>query len=308
MKKFFVFIFLFLILCSNAYASETNTNTNTNTLTNTLSMSDLTVFSNEKNLFGLKDKSENIIVEPQYKKLIRLGDSSWIIQKKNKYGLIDNYGNYLVEPKYKHAERILGKYLKIGNENDFALYNDKGEIILPPEYSAINILFSGMFLTKQNYKYGLADKDGRILLSNVFDDIYMPKPNIMRIQYNGQWYEIEQIAGSEFTLPEDIRSIKTNSNFKVTEFIKDPVTASGYSALTFTDYFLKIFSSISPSHEETIDELMLSQGAETVNIFIKFTWLPMYPVTFAKKYYHNLRTPNNGPLNDVRNELKQKML
>ena len=53
---------------------------------------------------------------------------------------------------------------------------------------------------------------------------------------------------------------------------------------------------------------MLSQGAETVNIFIKFTWLPMYPVTFAKKYYHNLRTPNNGPLNDVRNELKQKML
>ena len=109
-------------------------------------------------------------------------------------------------------------------------------------------------------------------------------------------------------MPEDIRSIKTNSNFKVTEFIKDPVTASGYSALTFTDYFLKIFSSISPSHEETIDELMLSQGAETVNIFIKFTWLPMYPVTFAKKYYHNLRTPNNGPLNDVRNELKQKML
>ena len=85
MKKFFVFIFLFLILCSNANASETNTNTNTNTLTNTLSMSDLTVFSNEKNLFGLKDKSDNIIVEPQYKKLIRLGNSSWIIQKKNKY-------------------------------------------------------------------------------------------------------------------------------------------------------------------------------------------------------------------------------
>ena len=209
MKKFFVFIFLCLILGSNAYAVETNTQA----LAKTLTMNDLTVFSNEKNLFGLKDKSDNIIVEPQYKKLIRLGNSSWIIQKKNKYGLIDNYGNYLVEPKYKHAERILGKYLKIGNENDFALYNDKGETILPPEYSAINILFGGMFLTKQNHKYGLADKDGRILLSNVFDDIYMPKPNIMRIQYNGQWYEIEQIAGSEFTLPEDIRSIKTNSNF-----------------------------------------------------------------------------------------------
>ena len=52
---------------------------------------------------------------------------------------------------------------------------------------------------------------------------------------------------------------------------------------------------------------MLSQGAETVNIFIKFTWLPKYPFTFAKKYYHNMRTPNNGPLSDIKNDLKQKM-
>ncbi len=306
MKKIFIFIFLSLILSSCAIASENDQQTQ-KTISTTISMSDLTVFSNEDNLFGLQDKSGNIIVEPQYKKLIRLGNSSWIVQKKNKYGLIDNYGNYLVEPKYRHVDRILGKYLKIGNDNDYALYNEKGETILPHEYSSIDILFGGLFLTKQNYKYGLADPNGRIILSNVFDDIYMPKPNIMRIQYNGQWYEIEQIAGTEFSLPEDITSIDKNSNFKVTQFIKDPVAASGYSALTFTDYLLKVFSSISPAHEETIDELMLSQGAETVNIFIKFTWLPMYPITFAKKYYQNIRTPNNGPLSDVRNELKQKM-
>jgi len=135
----------------------------------------------------------------------------------------------------------------------------------------------------------------------------MPKPNIMRIEYNGQWYEIEQIAGGEIELPEDVKNIKENKNFKVTEFVKDPLTASGYSAVTFTDYFLKIFSSISPSHEETIDELMLSQGADTVNIFIKCTWLPKYPFTFAKKYYHNIRTPNNGPLSNVKSDLKKKL-
>ena len=52
---------------------------------------------------------------------------------------------------------------------------------------------------------------------------------------------------------------------------------------------------------------MFSQGAETVNILIKFTWLPKYPFTFAKKYYNNLRTPNNGPLSNVKYGLKQKM-
>ena len=272
-------------------------------------MNDLTVYStcDKKNLFGLKDKAGNIIVEAQYKKLIRLGNTSWIINKKNKYGIIDCSGNYLVEPKYRHVDRMLGKYAKLGNENDYGVYNENGENIIPNEYMAINLLFGEMFLIKKNYKYGVADKNGKIILNTIFDEIYMPQPNIMRIEYNGQWYEIEQIAGGEIKLPEDVKNIKTNSNFRVTEFVKDPLTASGYSAVTFTDYFLKIFSSISPSHEETIDELMLSQGADTVNIFIKCTWLPKYPFTFAKKYYHNIRTPNNGPLSNVKSDLKKKL-
>lgn len=303
MKKIFILSAIILLLNGYSFAEEPAQEP----IKASVSMSDLTVFSNEKNLFGLKDKSGNIIVEPQYKKLIRLGDSSWIVLKKTKYGLIDNNGNYLIEPKYRHVDRILGKYLKIGNSNNFAIYNEKGEIIIPPEYSSIDILFGGMFLTKKNYKYGVCDRNGNVILDNIFDDIYMPKPNIMRIQYNGQWYEIEQIAGGELQLPDDVKNIKGDDNFKVTEFITNPVTASGYSAVTFTDYFLKVFSSISPAHEATIDELMLSQGADTVNIFIKFTWLPKYPFTFAKNYYHNIRTPNNGPLSDIKNELKQKM-
>lgn len=303
MKKIFILSAIILLLNGYSFAEEPAQEP----IKASVSMSDLTVFSNEKNLFGLKDKSGNIIVEPQYKKLIRLGDSSWIILKKTKYGLIDNSGNYLIEPKYRHVDRILGKYLKIGNSNNFAIYNEKGEIIIPPEYSSIDILFGGMFLTKKNYKYGVCDRNGNVILDNIFDDIYMPKPNIMRIQYNGQWYEIEQIAGGELQLPDDVKNIKGDDNFKVTEFITNPVTASGYSAVTFTDYFLKVFSSISPAHEATIDELMLSQGADTVNIFIKFTWLPKYPFTFVKNYYHNIRTPNNGPLSDIKNELKQKL-
>lgn len=302
MKKILVLLGLFLFIQNCCLSTETLQGA----VDSSITMSDLSVF-NEKNLFGLKDKNGRIIVKPEYKKLIRLGESSWIVQKKNKYGLIDNSGNFLLEPKYRHVDRMLGKYLKIGNEHDFAVYNEKGEIIIPPEYTSINLLFGEMFLTYKNYKYGVVDKHGKVILDNIFDDIYMPQPNVMRIQYNGEWYEIEQIAKGEINLPEDVQNIKNNSDFKITAIMKDPAAASGYSVVTFTDYFLKIFSSISPSHEETIDELMLSQGAETVSIFMKLTWLPKYPYTYVKKYYHNIRTPNNGPLSDVKNELKQKL-
>ena len=304
MKKAFVILFLLIIsTCSNVLANPSEP------LKSTISMDDEVVFSNEKKnvLFGLKDKSGNIIVDAQYKKLIRVGNSAWIINKKNKYGMIDCSGNILVEPKFRHVDRMLGKYVKLGNENNYGVYNEFGEAIIPNEYMSVDLLFGGMFLVKKNYKYGVADRNGKLILKTIFDDIYMPKPNIMRIQYNGQWYEIEQIVSGEFQLPDDVKNIKENSDFRVTKFVTDPLTASGYSAVTFTDYILKIFSSISPSHEETIDELMFSQGADTVNIFIKCSWLPKYPFTFAKKYYHNIRTPNNGPLNNVKNELKQKM-
>lgn len=298
MKKFLFFVLLFLLSIGRVVAYDL--------MQSSISKTDVKVFSDNK-YFGLQDKIGTTLVEPKFQKLIRLGNSGWIAQQKNRYGIINSQGEILVPLKFRHVDRLTSNFVKLGNENDFTVYNEFGTPILKPQYSSINMLFGGMFLTQKNYKYGIADYNGNIILENIFDDIYMPQPNIMRIQYNGQWYEIEQIAKGEFVLPEDIQNIEQNSNFKITTFIKDPITASGYSAVTFTDYLLKIFSSISPSHEDTIDDLMLSQGADTISIFMKLSWLPKYPFTFAKKYYHNIRTPNNGPLSDFKSELKQKM-
>lgn len=298
MKKFLILLGLFIIFQGCSYAV-----TQTGSVTENVTVK---VFNQEK-LFGLQDSNGNVLVEPVYKKMIRLGNSAFIVQKRNKFGLIDYNGNILVPIKYSHVDRMLGKYLKIGRANKYALYDEHGKEILPLEYSSINLLFGGMFLTCKNFKYGVIDMNGRTILENKFDDIYMPKPNIIRINYNGQWYEIEQVKGEALTLPQDVRAIKGDENFKISELITKPGTATGYSVVTFTDYLLKIFSSISPAHEQTIDELMLSQGAETVSIFIKLTWLPKYPFAYARNYFNTVRTPNNGPLSDVKYELKRQL-
>ena len=77
--------------------------------------------------------------------------------------------------------------------------------------------------------------------------------------------------------------------------------------MTATNYLLKIISSISPAYEQTIDELMFSQGADAANIIMKFTWLPKFPIVYAKKYYQNLAAPNNGPLGGVKNNLRRHL-
>ncbi|MBR6098656.1 WG repeat-containing protein [bacterium] len=266
---------------------------------------DVHVFS-EKNLYGLKDKDGNIVAPAIYKKIVMTGRYGWIVQKKNRYGLMDSKGNYLIEPKYRHADRILGRYIKLGNDNDFGIYNEYGEAILQPEYNSIDLLYGTMFLTNKNFRYGVTDFKGNILIPNICDDIYMVSKDTMKIKYLGTWYELNDISPEKLAMPETLMELEQPSAFKVTDIVTDTGVISGYSFLTFSDYFIKVFSSISPAHEETIDDLILSHGVDTVEILKNFSWVPKYPVTFVKKYYVHVRNPFNGPLSDIRYGLKNK--
>lgn len=263
----------------------------------------------ENNLWGLKYADGTIAAEPQYKKLIKLGENGWIAQKKNRFGIIDNSGRFIVKPKYRHADRVFGKFAKLGNDSDYGLYDEYGNIVIAPQYSSIEPLFGKMFLTCKNYKYGVVDFEGNKLLNNEFDDIYMPRPTAIRLQYEGQWYEIERLTSKDIELPEGVKKVIINDKeFKVTKLVANTGLFSGYYAVTMADYSLKILSSISPAYEQTIDDLMLLQGAETVSIFMKLGWLPRFPFTYAKKYFHNLKAPNNGPLSGVKNNIKKQMI
>lgn len=296
--RYFILLVLVLSLMSPCYAEEISAK---------LTHSDVVTFSQDEK-WGLKDKEGNIVVDAIYRKIIRVGQTSWIVQnKKSKYGLIDSEGNILVPIKYAHADRVVGKFAKFGNYSDYGIYNEFGNVIVEPKYKKIDILYGQMFLTYRDYKYGITGYDGRVILDNKFDDIYMPKPNVMRIQYNGMWYELEQVNADTLTLPAETRTMTTKEDFDLKNIVVTTGAVSGYSVLTFSDYVIKMISSISPAHEETIDELMLSQGADTINIWMKLTWLPKYPFVFSRKYYENVRNPNNGPLKNVRNELKQQI-
>ena len=263
------------------------------------------VIFNDNGKFGLQDGHGAVIVEAKYKKLIRLGESGWIIQKGSKFGIINSNGTILVEPVYSNADRILGKFVKFKKGDKYGIFDEQGFTILPVEYSSIDLLYGGMFLTCKKYKYGVTDFNGQPILDNIFDDIYMPKPNSMIIVYNGEKYEITRAQGQELTLPNNVREVKDNSDFTITELIAKPVATTGYYSVSATNYLLKVFSSISTAYEQTIDELMFSQGADAASVIMKCAWIPMFPIVYIKKYYQNIKAPNNGPLSGVKSNLKK---
>lgn len=257
--------------------------------------------------FGLKEKNGNIITKAEYKKLIRLGTTGWIMQDGSRYGIINDLGEIVTEPDYTQAERVLGKLVKLKKGGRYGVFDEYGTEILPVEYSSIDLLYGGMFVTSKNYKFGITDLNGILILDNVFDDIYMPNYTTLVLVHNGKTIEIERDK-SGLSLPVDIQSIEPNgSDVSLSDIASSPVASTGYYSITATDYLLKFFSSISPAYEQTIDELMFSQGADTVSVLMRFSWLPKFPFVYIKKYCENIADPYTGPLSSFKKKIKRKI-
>ncbi|MBQ7286726.1 MAG: WG repeat-containing protein [Candidatus Gastranaerophilales bacterium] len=290
MKRVIVVVFLLFFIQNFAFSQNFDTE----------------VYS-EKNKFGLI-QGDKKLTEAKYSKLIRLGDSSFLFYTKGKYGIISSDGEILVEPKYSQAQRFVGKYAKLGKGGKYVIFNEKGQKVIDEEYSTIEILYGKMFLVEKDYKYGLISFDGKVILEPSVQDIYMPKPSVIKILHDNVWYEIEHKRGEEIHFPDSIKEVLAkDDDFKVTNFINKPVATTGYSVVSAGDYFIKLFSSISPSYEQTIDELILNHGADTATILIKSSWLLKFPFVYVKNYVNNLKSPDNGPLADVKTNLKNKM-
>ena len=276
-------------------------------LFNQYSLADSVVYS-DNNRFGLKDGKGNIITNADYKKLVRLGETAWIMQDGNRFGIINDDGKILVKAKYNQAERVLGKLVKFRKGDKYGIFDEMGFEILPVEYSSIDLLYGGMFVTAKNYQYGITDLNGQIILDNIFDDIYMPDFNTLIIVYNGRMLEIKREGQGSISVPFDIQTIHEDlSTLNFSDITGSPLATTGYYSVTFTDYILKLFSSISPAYEQTIDELMLSQGADTVSVLVKCSWIPKFPFVYAKKYYKNIVAPFNGPLSKTKRSLRQRI-
>ena len=179
--------------------------------------------------------------------------------------------------------------------------------ILPVEYSSIDLLYGGMFVTAKNYMYGISDMNGQVILDNIFDDIYMPEFNRLIIVYQGNVYEITK-QEQQTSMQDEIQHLHENINdLHLIDSDTNPIAITGYFGVTFTDYILKVISSISPAYEQTIDELMFSQGADTVSVLMKCTWLPKFPFVYTKKYIKNMADPYNGPLSTIKRNLKRNI-
>ena len=93
----------------------------------------------EGDMFGLKDKENNIVLRAKYDLLTYGGDGIYLAKKENKYGAIDFIDKILLDFKYDGILKLRKNIFLVTNGKTATLVNDKGE-------DATNVNFSDFTL------------------------------------------------------------------------------------------------------------------------------------------------------------------
>ena len=81
----------------------------------------------ESDIFGLKDKDNNIILRAKYDCLLNIGNGMYIAQKDKKYGIIDFNDKTIIDFKYEGIGKLRKTIFLVDNGKSRTLINDKGE-------------------------------------------------------------------------------------------------------------------------------------------------------------------------------------
>jgi len=125
-------------------------------------------------VFGLYDKTGKEIIPVQYEDIAQIGyenSNGYIIKRNGKYGICSATGKVLMEPEYSEMNCegdlcIVSRYIEQSEQTKKGLINHKAlKEVVPTIYEHIESLsYEGDYLFKQNNKYGLMSKTGKIIL------------------------------------------------------------------------------------------------------------------------------------------------
>ncbi|MBQ2836223.1 MAG: WG repeat-containing protein [Clostridia bacterium] len=156
----------------------------------------------EKNgKFGIIDQDENIIIEPQYEKIIIVNPHKavFVCQLKDEQKIVNNKNQEIFQ-KYDNVQPIEisnGIYEKdiliYEKEGEYGLLSINGETITNAKYEEISSLGyqQGPLLSKKDGKYGILHGNGNTIIKNKYDEIQLDEYYTEENQYQKAGYIVK---------------------------------------------------------------------------------------------------------------------
>ncbi|MDP4284494.1 MAG: WG repeat-containing protein [Bacteroidota bacterium] len=137
----------------------------------------LVPFKNGNELYGYKDKSGNIVIQPEYKEANKFYKNvAWVTTKDDKDVLI-NESNKALTPLY---DRAYGEGFDSTNDLAAVSLNDKygfvdlkGKVVIPLIYQKVTDFEKGLANAIINHKAGLINTSGKVVIPIKYDDQFL---------------------------------------------------------------------------------------------------------------------------------------
>ena len=153
-------------------------------------------------LWGLFNEDKTAYTcTPQYTVAQVLSPYCSLIQKNGKLGVLNHVNcGYLLEPNIENVKKISPQDILFNQDGKWGIFNNAGKVRLNPEYDSLDVMRSGILITKHNGQYGLIDFNGSTILPAEYQYIYPYSNGYFRIKKNNV-YGFSSIKGKIYISP-----------------------------------------------------------------------------------------------------------
>ena len=181
------------------------------------------ITKNEEGKFGIVNVSGEQVLENNYEEIYNIySDKYFVIGENGVQQLINKDKEPVLTENFDEIKQITSSGVVFIKNEKYGFMDFEGNIIIDAEYDVLNEINTGIFLTQQDGKAGLIDKDKNEKVAFNFKNIY----------YNKK-------AGIYIAENEDLTQTIIDSTFqtKVVGFLSELNTDSGYMKIKVDDKY-----------------------------------------------------------------------
>lgn len=138
-------------------------------------------------MWGFVDKTGKEIVPPKYDFVWAFQDGLGLVKQNDKYGFVDKAGELVIPIQYEDAHSFNGGFAVVKKGGEVNFINKAGKVPFDNVFALIDGK-AGLFIVKQNNKYGLLNTKGQFILPLEYDDIEnFDRNNLFKVKQNGRY-------------------------------------------------------------------------------------------------------------------------
>lgn len=120
-------------------------------------------------LFGIKDNSGKLFIEPMFTQIESFIDGISIVTYDDLQGAINNRGEIVIPFQYEELQTSSEFMIPFYENGKWGYFNTLGEQVIEPTYEYVGGFYDGLSLASQNQLFGYINKKGKVVIPFQYD-------------------------------------------------------------------------------------------------------------------------------------------